>query len=88
MDTKYTDDITKGKPMNAMRMVSSPMVLVPAYGNTYANEEALRVAWCSGVDFKIKGGPYTSIRDLSELQDHCSSLWIFDYVSGAKILVG
>lgn len=73
---------------DALRPLLSQMIMTPAYGKTYPTEEALRSAWAAGADFKIKGGPYTSIRDLKHLREHCSSLWIIDLISKHTICVG
>lgn len=44
------------------------IVLRPAYGRKYTSfEEALR-DWINGLDFKIKGGPYCSIKDVDRLE--------------------
>ena len=59
-----------------MRSVSSPTVLVPAYGRKYATSEAMLKDWTGGKDFRVEGGPYTSIRDLSYLVDTSSSVWL------------
>jgi hypothetical protein len=37
---------------------------IPAYGRTYASEQACLEHWNLGVDFKIAGGPYFSKRDM------------------------
>jgi hypothetical protein len=42
--------------------------LVPAYGRKYATEEAMLKDWKDGLDFKILGGPYCSIRDLDYMK--------------------
>lgn len=75
------------KTMTARQMIGSPLILFPAYGKTYATEEAMRIDWVSGVDFKIKGGPYTSIRDLDKLSEDASSIWIYDLISKHRICV-
>jgi hypothetical protein len=62
--------------MNPMGMMSGPMVLMPAYGKSYTTAEEAVQAWKSGMDFKIVGGGYCSIRDLDYLKNHCSTLWI------------
>lgn len=62
---------------SALAMVSSPILLIPAYGKQYSSVEDMRAAWESGKDFLMYGhGQYTSIRDIKSLQDHCSSLTI------------
>lgn len=60
--------------MKALDQVSSPVVVVPAYGRKYLTSEAARQDWKAGKDFKIVNGPYCSIRDLERLG--CSSVWI------------
>ena len=45
------------------------LILVPAYGRTYADSAAVKEDWLDGRDFKIAGGPYTSIRDIELLND-------------------
>jgi hypothetical protein len=62
--------------VNAMGMMSGPMVLMPAYGRSYNTSEEAVTAWKSGADFKIVGGGYCSIRDLDYIKNHCSTLWI------------
>lgn len=59
-----------------MRSVSSPVVLVPAYGRKYTTSEAMLKDWTGGKDFQVAGGPYTSIRDLPYLVDTSSSVWL------------
>ena len=45
-------------------MGSTPTLLIcPAYGRAYGTLSQLQKAWHEGLDFKIVGGPYTSIRD-------------------------
>ena len=39
------------------------MILIPAYGRVYGSDLECLTDWESGKDFKIKGGPYCSIRD-------------------------
>lgn len=74
---------------SALRQLSSPLVLVPAYGRTYRSVEALRNAWEAGHDFKIfGGGPYTSIRDIEALKADSSSVTLSDFVSRINIRVG
>lgn len=42
--------------------------LTLAYNRTVNDMDALARAWEGGKDFKIKNGPYTSIRDMPLLQ--------------------
>jgi len=62
--------------MEALNQVSSPMYLVPAYGRIYKNRQEAVEDWIAGKDFKIVGGPYTSVRDSTNLRMDCSTLWI------------
>ena len=41
--------------------------LVPTYGRVYSTEEEVLADWNKGLDFKVYGGPYTSIRDIEGL---------------------
>lgn len=43
--------------------MSSPIVLVPAYGRRYETKEAMIFDLNLGKDFKIFAGPYCSVRD-------------------------
>lgn len=62
--------------MNALRQVSSPMILIPGYGRNCESREALRAAWEAGADFKPYGmhGSYCSVRDLYVLTMNSSSI--------------
>ena len=60
--------------MNGLDQVSSPLVVMPAYGRSYKTTNEAVEAWRSGKDFKIVNGPYCSIRDIANLA--CSSVWI------------
>lgn len=60
--------------MNGLNQVSSPVMLVPAYGKKYKTSDEVRSAWKSGKDFKIVGGSYCSIRDVEALG--ASSIWV------------
>jgi hypothetical protein len=59
---------------NALRQVSSPMVLVPAYGKRYNTVEDMLKDWRRGIDFLIVGGSYASIRDWEALLYTSSSV--------------
>jgi hypothetical protein len=72
----------------AMRFLETTLILVPAYGRTYASAAEMRAGWESGQDFKIKAGPYCSIRDLDKLQQASSSIYIVDYIGKHCIIVG
>ena len=70
--------------MNALQQVSSPMYLVPAFGQVYPNSTAMHEAWKQGKSFRIVGGPYTSIRDLEQLRHESSSITLCDPRSEIK----
>ena len=64
---------------SAWRMVCSPMLLIPAYGRTYATVEAMRKDWEAGKDFSAYGqGGYCSIRDVHALRANASSVTLTD----------
>jgi len=44
-------------------MKDCPLILVPAYGAKYNSATDALHAYQTGKDFKILGGPYTSVRD-------------------------
>lgn len=44
------------------------LLLLPAYGRSYTTIAQMRGDWEAGRDFKIHRGPYTSIRDIAEMQ--------------------
>jgi hypothetical protein len=74
---------------SALRSVSSPLLLLAAYGKTYANELQMRAGWARGDDFKMYGSStYTSIRDLARLQMDSSSITLHDVCSGVSVVVG
>ena len=50
------------------------LTLRPAYGRRVASMTGLEKMWKDGCDFKIDGGPYTSIRDLETLQAMADSV--------------
>ena len=54
------------------------MVLVPAYGREYETAEAMLADWEQGLDFRIKGGSYVSIRDIQTLADYASTVTLYD----------
>jgi hypothetical protein len=58
----------------------NPVLLIPAYGKTYATKEELIAGWESGKEFKFWAGPgcYCSIRDLKELSYLASTITITD----------
>jgi hypothetical protein len=61
-----------------IQQIPSVVNLIAAYGRSYATAEAAISAWKSGKDFKIMGGPYTSIRDIGILK--------WDFPNGIYIL--
>ena len=44
------------------------VTLIPAYGRKYNNRAEALKDWHGGLDFKIAGGPYCSIRDIERLK--------------------
>jgi hypothetical protein len=60
--------------MTALDQVSSPLVIMPAYGRNYKSQDEAVQSWKAGVDFKVVNGPYCSIRDVAKMS--CSSVWI------------
>lgn len=60
--------------MNALSQVTSPLMIVPAYGRVYNSVEAMIADWTVGKDFRIWNGPYCSIRDLEHLRLEASSV--------------
>ena len=61
--------------MTAHQMLSSPIILLPAYGRTYATREAMLKDWQAGKDFRLfPQGCYTSIRDVEDLKANASSV--------------
>ena len=61
------------------------MILIPAYGRRYkAIQDAIQ-AWESGVDFKITGGPYCSIRDWPILKNRYYSIEIWIDLEGSQV---
>ena len=45
------------------------MVITAAYGRFYQTETEVMEDWGDGLDFKIVGGPYMSIRDKVNIMD-------------------
>lgn len=72
--------------------------LTLAYGRTVSSMQDLVGAWESGMDFKICGGPYCSIRDLPYLKQEYDCIiihaldknrkCIFSYNVFSHILMG
>ena len=52
------------------------LILLPAYGRKYETQGDCFEAWQSGVDFKIEGGPYCSIRDIDLIRKNYSVISI------------
>lgn len=74
---------------SALRQVTSPMFLIPAYGARYDSPEHMRRAWDAGKDFKLyETGCYCSKRDLAMLQENSSSITLIDPRSNATVIVG
>lgn len=65
-----------GIEMEALRQVFHPMVLAGAYGRNYETKKAALRDWEAGRDFKIVDGPYCSIRDLDQLVEESSGVYI------------
>lgn len=60
--------------ISALRQVSSPLMLRPAYGKTYETAADMLAGWNAGDTFRIFGGPYCSIRDIVALRNDSSSI--------------
>lgn len=73
----------------ALQQISSPLLLIPAYGKNCPSVEALRKAWESGADFKPYGmqGQYCSIRDLANLARDASSVTLVCPRTAASVKV-
>jgi hypothetical protein len=54
--------------MNPLNSISSPVILIGAYGRDYFSENLVLDDWQGGKDFKIVGGPYCSVRDIEQLR--------------------
>ena len=64
--------------MNPLSQVSSPMILIPAYGRSYSTKASMLADWNSGKDFKILNGPYCSVKDIEGLRDMASTITLQD----------
>lgn len=62
--------------MNALTQISGPTVLVGAYGRHYDSKKSALRDWTEGKDFKIKSGPYCSVRDIDYLLETSSTVLI------------
>ena len=60
----------------ALRQVSSQIVLEAAYGRFYKTEAQAVKAWKNGADFKIVNGPYCSVRDSVALANECGAVYV------------
>lgn len=67
--------------MTALNQTTSPMFLVAAYGRSYKTKQQALEAWHSGKDFQIVNGPYCSIRDIEQMYEMSSGVYI-QYDSG------
>ncbi len=56
--------------------IYAPVLLRAAYGRKYQTKKSAIHDWESGLDFKISGGGYCSIRDVKLLQDNYTELLI------------
>jgi hypothetical protein len=68
----YNYSLKTGIAMNTE--TSNFLVVMPAYGRSYATSEQVIADWKSGKDFKVVNGPYCSIRDLDYLD--CDAVWV------------
>ena len=59
------------------------MILLAAYGKRYNSEVEVLLDWMAGKDFRLKAGPYTSIRDLDFLKEEFDTMAIY-WVSKSK----
>lgn len=59
-----------------MQTPSNICVLVAAYGRHYATADQAEVDWIQGLDFRIVDGPYCSIRDISELMNMYTAVYV------------
>lgn len=55
---------------------ANPVYLMAAYGRKYLTKSDVLKAWKEGVDFKIVGGPYCSIRDLDIMKNTFDKVYI------------
>ena len=52
------------------------IILQAAYGRKYETFEQAMKDWNAGLDFKIRNGPYTSIRDIEKLKEQFDTVVI------------
>jgi len=65
---RYNSLLRQTKTMNPLSSISSPVILIGAYGRDYFSEIPVLEDWHAGKDFKIVGGPYCSVRDIEQLK--------------------
>lgn len=77
------------RPMQQPRTnMRNGTLLMPAYGRTYASNDAMREDWENGKDFRLYGsGQYCSIRDLDKLKAIWTTALIIDPRSPSQITV-
>lgn len=73
--------------MIANKILGSAVVLFPAYGRSYDTHDSMRADWEAGKDFRIYGGAYCSIRDIAELCNRASAVFITDPTTRIQIKV-
>lgn len=62
--------------ITALKQLSSPLIVRPAYGRLYKTAEEVIKDWRVGKDFQIVNGPYCSIRDMRRLEQEYSTVWV------------
>lgn len=55
---------------------ANPVYLMAAYGRKYLSKAEVLKAWKEGLDFKIVGGPYCSIRDVDALKNIYNKIFL------------
>jgi hypothetical protein len=67
--------------------MSLPLILIAAYGRRYGTAKAALADWEAGKDFRIDGGPYTSIRDIKAIiEQHGGANIYWNYPSGESFV--
>ena len=61
---------------NSLKDLYTSLILVGAYGRVYKTKKAAITDWEAGKDFKIQGGPYCSIRDITVIADTACAVLI------------
>lgn len=74
-----------GIEMEALRQVTSQMVLAGAYGRVYKTKKDALRDWEAGKDFRIVGGPYCSIRDVDLMTEQSSGVYIATQQGHARV---